>query len=132
MIKVDKKDFANARISINSNIGQYFADIDADGFFCLAVPPAKYSVRTEGLPLVTPEQYNVDVLKTPVLNLLFTQFKANVQVSVQCLGSCGNNYVTLNGADGILAKENAGSNVVFKDVPPGRYNCKFLKVYSKR
>ncbi|KAE9551164.1 hypothetical protein FO519_005609 [Halicephalobus sp. NKZ332] len=125
-MKVDKSLFSQASISIKSNSNQFTTSVDSQGSFCLAVPPGKYAVQARGIPPVTPDSYDVDVQKEPVLNLLFTQFKANVEVAVHCLESCEGHELTLTSSQGVTIRNSADSKVVFKDVSPGKYSLSIV------
>jgi len=121
-VKVDRSLFSQASVLIKSSNNQFTASLDSEGSFCLAVPPGRYSVQVTGIPPVTPESYDTDVQKEPVLNILFTQFKANVEVSVHCLESCEDHELVITSSQGQSIRKPANSKVVFKDVSPGKYS----------
>uniref|UniRef100_A0AC34EZP7 Nodal modulator 1 n=1 Tax=Panagrolaimus sp. ES5 TaxID=591445 RepID=A0AC34EZP7_9BILA len=121
-LRVEQDLLSDAKVKLQSSSNQaYSVDINSEGGFCYSVTPGKYAVRVVGIPPVTPEVYNIDVTTEPRLNLLFTQFKANVEVDVACLNGCDGYKVVLQNAHGLISSLPASNKVKFTDIPPGSY-----------
>jgi hypothetical protein len=120
-LRVEQDLLSDAKVKLQSSNQAYSVDINSEGGFCYSVTPGKYDVRVTGIPPVTPEVYNIDVTIEPRLNLLFTQFKANVEVTVQCLDNCDGYKVVLHGSHGLVSSLPANNKIKFSDIPPGSY-----------
>ncbi|XP_068686037.1 BOS complex subunit NOMO3-like [Montipora foliosa] len=113
--------------------------VDGNGDFCFRVATGNHVIQpvitspesTAGLALIPKEQV-VTITSHPVLGIAFSQFRATVTGTVQCIdGSCPSVYVSLQSlTNPKLPKVNTkvtGSSFVFKDVFPGTYRASVLE-----
>ncbi|XP_061181394.1 BOS complex subunit NOMO1-like [Saccostrea echinata] len=113
---------------------------DSEGKFCSQVKPGKYIVKVHltdeetkaGLQLV-PSEKEITVQNAPVLDIVFSQFRAKLSGSIKCLEKCGGMEVSLSPVSRsdnkqiTQAKEGAKGTVFqFENILPGKYKVTLL------
>ncbi|XP_052805284.1 nodal modulator 1-like [Mya arenaria] len=111
-----------------------------DGRFCSYVAPGKYVVRVHlsdaeikaGLTIAPVEQL-VTITNKPILDLVFSQFRAKVTGSVTCIEKCGPIEISLDAvgrSDKQIAQTQGNqktSTFTFENVLPGKYKATVLR-----
>ncbi|KAK3103627.1 hypothetical protein FSP39_020627 [Pinctada imbricata] len=113
---------------------------DADGAFCTRVSTGKYIIKVHlteeeskaGLQLV-PDEKVVTVQTGPVLDIVFTQFRAKLSGGIICLEKCGEMEVSLDTIGRSDQKQITkvkegprGTIYQFDNVMPGKYKVTLL------
>uniref|UniRef100_F1KRP9 Nodal modulator 1 n=1 Tax=Ascaris suum TaxID=6253 RepID=F1KRP9_ASCSU len=101
---------------------------DTNGRFCKMLPPQQYIVSpsNEVGIVMTPKQREVDLSTGPILNVLFTQFKANILAKVVCLDRCDALKVELWNGDELIRSVEGMEQFRFIGVPPDSYTLKVV------
>ncbi|ESO93836.1 hypothetical protein LOTGIDRAFT_104485 [Lottia gigantea] len=114
---------------------------ESDGHFCTKVKPGKYIVAihlsaTEikaGLHL-SPQEHTVTITNKPVKDIRFSQFRAKVSGTVNCMEKCGNIDVSLDAIERIDNKQivqvkdtGKGYSFILDNVMPGKYKATILQ-----
>ena len=109
---------------------------DASGKFCFDAIPGKYKMEALVAPseiksgfLLVPRSMDITVENKPILDVVFTQFRANVGGKVKCIGSCQDVTVHMtslekSGQEKVFATlKGEGDEIefVFEKVLPGKY-----------
>ncbi|KAL4228821.1 hypothetical protein ACF0H5_011861 [Mactra antiquata] len=111
-----------------------------DGNFCTPVKPGKYVVRVHlsdtevkaGLT-IAPAERLVTVTNKPILDVVFSQFRAKVTGTVNCLEKCGQIEVSLDAVgrnDKQITQAQGTQNVAtftFDNVLPGKYKATVMR-----
>ncbi|KAL0848642.1 hypothetical protein Bca101_021889 [Brassica carinata] len=113
---------------------------DESGKFCFEVPPGEYRLSAfAATPKSAPELLflpgYMDVsVKSPMLNIEFSQARVNVHGSVMCKEKCGPSVsVALVGAAGVHVKKTVSltdesSQFHFSDILPGKYRVEVKSI----
>ncbi|KAG2260924.1 hypothetical protein Bca52824_080218 [Brassica carinata] len=113
---------------------------DESGKFCFEVPPGEYRLSAfAATPKSAPELLflpgYMDVsVKSPMLNIEFSQARVNVHGSVMCKEKCGPSVsVALVGASGVRVKKTVSltdesSQFHFSDILPGKYRVEVKSI----
>ncbi|KAL5020566.1 hypothetical protein ScPMuIL_003458 [Solemya velum] len=114
---------------------------DVDGSFCTEVEPGNYVIKVHltevevraGLHL-SPTERTVSVTTKPVVDIIFSQFKAKVTGTVNCMEKCGMIEVSLTAVGRsdmkqiVQVKEvNQAATFAFENVLPGKYKVTLLQ-----
>ncbi|KAM3724517.1 Nicotinic receptor-associated protein [Dirofilaria immitis] len=84
------------------------------------------SVSTVNGVVMTPKQHEIDLSKGPALDVVFNQFKIDVNVSVVCIDDCGTLKIEL-WKEKILIKSLEGiDQFIFHQVTPDSYKLKMV------
>ncbi|CAC5408303.1 Nodal modulator 2,Nodal modulator 3,Nodal modulator 1 [Mytilus coruscus] len=110
---------------------------DKDGKFCTHAASGKYVIKVHlteeemggGLQII-PSEKSITIPNAPVLDVMFTQFRAKVTGAVACLEKCGSMEVSLEavGRDDFKqtseVKESGKEGIFyFENVMPGKYKA---------
>ncbi|XP_052252971.1 nodal modulator 3-like [Dreissena polymorpha] len=115
-------------------------ETDDSGHFCTSVQPGKYIVRVHisdvevkaGLTIAPAEQL-VTIIDRPVLDIVFSQFRAKVTGSITCIEKCGPVEISLDAvgrSDKQIAQTQGNqklSSFVFENVLPGKYKATVMR-----
>ncbi|XP_043284324.1 nodal modulator 3 isoform X2 [Venturia canescens] len=123
------------KIAVDKTASTFHQEIETDpktGQYCLYLGPGKYQLgvivtneeKAKGLQFF-PLQQTIDVSSKPINDINFSQLKAIVRGSVQCLknSDCSQVSVTLKFLDGVTVKtlQAKDGRYEFTDVLPGYY-----------
>lgn len=128
-------------VRIHKPDGQLYVSVEAsaDGGFCVSVQPGQYFVSIElndsevkaGLRLA-PEKREILVQSEPVDGITFTQFRAKVHGTVNCIETCGPILLSLYSVGASedrkieAAEDGKRATYTFEDVMPGKYKVSIL------
>jgi len=89
-------------ISVSVSPNKSSTKLDKDSKFCFYLPPGVHNIQSviskdleeKGLAF-QPSSLQVEVIDQPISDLLFTQYRADVQVEINCIKSCQDIIVRL-------------------------------------
>ncbi|VDP23969.1 unnamed protein product [Onchocerca flexuosa] len=97
-----------------------------DGKICSLQAVGRYvvSVSSSNDVVMTPKQHEIDLSRGPVLDVQFSQFKTDVNVSVICIDDCGTLKIELWKEKTLIKSLEGNDKFVFHQVTPDSYKCK--------
>ncbi|CAD5215162.1 unnamed protein product [Bursaphelenchus okinawaensis] len=97
--------------------------VDSNGKWCAYLAKGRYTVVPGfSTPTVHPKSLILEVKSLPVDNLVFTEFKAKISGSLQCLDDCTGLTLDLGRRGSVISRhEVSGKDFVFEDITPGEY-----------
>ncbi|CAG9538279.1 unnamed protein product [Cercopithifilaria johnstoni] len=100
----------------------------SDGEICSLQAVGKYvvSVSSPNGIVMTPKQREIDLSKGPVLDVVFSQFKADVNVSVICIDGCDALKVELWREETLIESLEGFDQFIFHQVAPDSYKLKMI------
>uniref|UniRef100_A0A0R3RZA1 Nodal modulator 1 n=1 Tax=Elaeophora elaphi TaxID=1147741 RepID=A0A0R3RZA1_9BILA len=100
----------------------------SDGKMCSLLAVGKYvvSVSSSNGLVMTPKQHEIDLSKGPVLDIIFSQFKTDVNVSVICIDDCDTLKIELWREEALIESLEGTDQFIFRQVAPDSYKLKMI------